>query len=60
MTRKGRVQTRDVLLDDVWGVESALITRTVDTHIKSLRSKLGKYGKLIETVRGIGYKFREV
>ena len=56
--RKGRVQTRDVLLDDVWGVEAALTTRTVDTHIKSLRKKMGRFAKLIETVRGIGYRFK--
>lgn len=59
MSRKGRVQSRDQLLDDVWGVSSDVTTRTVDTHIKSLRQKLGKTGKLIETVRGIGYRIKE-
>lgn len=56
MQRHGRVQTRDVLLSDVWGLDSDIYTRTVDTHIKRLRQKLGKSGKIIETVRGIGYK----
>jgi two-component system, OmpR family, phosphate regulon response regulator PhoB len=57
--RKGRVQSRDVLLDDVWGIAEDITTRTVDTHIKRLRQRLGKTGKLIETVRGLGYRFKE-
>lgn len=56
MQRKGRVQSRDQLLQDVWKLESDVTTRTVDTHIKRLRQKLGKKGKLIETVRGLGYR----
>ncbi|MDO8520000.1 MAG: response regulator transcription factor [Deltaproteobacteria bacterium] len=56
---KGRVATRDGLLDQVWGYEAALTTRTVDTHIKRLREKLGKAGDYIETIRGIGYRVRE-
>ncbi len=59
MTNKGRVATRDMLLDQVWGYEAALTTRTVDTHIKRLREKLGKAGDYIETIRGIGYRFKE-
>lgn len=59
MSNKGRVSTRDMLLDQVWGYEAALTTRTVDTHIKRLREKLGKAGDYIETIRGIGYRFRE-
>jgi DNA-binding response OmpR family regulator len=55
----GRVQSRERLLDDVWGISADVTTRTVDTHVKRLRQKLGKAGKLIETVRGIGYKFSE-
>ncbi|MDD3375353.1 MAG: response regulator transcription factor [Candidatus Omnitrophica bacterium] len=55
MSRKGRVQSRDQLLEDVWGLSSDVTTRTIDTHIKRLRQKLGKLGKLIETVRGYGY-----
>src|SRR3989338_3561897 len=59
MERQGRVQTREKLLTDVWAFSGALGTRTLDTHIKRLREKLGKEGKLIETVRGLGYRFRE-
>jgi DNA-binding response OmpR family regulator len=57
---KGRVATRDMLLDRVWGYDSELNTRTVDTHIKRLREKLGEAGKYIETFRGLGYRFVEV
>lgn len=51
-----RVFTRENLLDQVWGMEAALETRTVDMHIASLRGKLGDVGKFIQTVRGVGYK----
>lgn len=57
--RRGRVQERDRLLSDVWGYESMIDTRTVDTHVRRLREKLGKAGDTIETVRGFGYRFRE-
>ena len=53
----GRVQTRDYLLEQIWGYSSDVTTRTVDTHIKRLRSKMGSFGNLIETVRSIGYRF---
>ncbi|HEY2030466.1 MAG TPA: response regulator transcription factor [Myxococcales bacterium] len=56
MTRKGRLQTRETLLRDVWGVSSNLQTRTVDTHVKRLREKLGEGRDLLETVRGAGYR----
>jgi len=56
LERPGRVQTREVLLSDVWGIEAEITTRTVDTHIKRLREKLGTAGDIIETVRGVGYK----
>jgi DNA-binding response OmpR family regulator len=59
MQRRGRVQERDRLLNEVWGYESVIDTRTVDTHIRRLREKLGKAGDHIETVRGFGYRFRE-
>jgi two-component system, OmpR family, phosphate regulon response regulator PhoB len=59
MKRAGRVQSRDKLLDDVWDIASDVTTRTVDTHIKRLREKLGRAGDLIETVRGVGYRFSE-
>jgi two-component system phosphate regulon response regulator PhoB len=57
--RRGRVQTRDMLLSDVWGIDSDVTTRTVDTHIKRLREKLGECGKYIETIRGVGYRFMQ-
>ena len=56
-TRRGRVQTRDRLLADVWGYQADVTTRTVDTHIKRLREKLGDAGVYILTVRGVGYRF---
>jgi DNA-binding response OmpR family regulator len=59
MQRKGLVQSRQKLLDDVWDIASDVTTRTVDTHIKRIRQKLGKEGKRVETVRGIGYRFSE-
>ncbi len=59
LERRGRVQERDRLLNDVWGYESIIDTRTVDTHVRRLRDKLGKAGDAIETVRGYGYRFTE-
>lgn len=60
LERKGRVQTRDMLLADVWGIRADVTTRTVDTHVKRLREKLGMAGNYIETLRGVGYRFSEV
>ena len=57
LDRRGRVQSRDQLLSDVWGYSSEITTRTVDTHIKRLREKLGPMGDYIQTIRGVGYKF---
>ena len=57
--RCGRVQSRDVLLNDVWSISADVTTRTVDTHIKLLRQKLGKAGDIVETVRGIGYRIND-
>jgi two-component system, OmpR family, phosphate regulon response regulator PhoB len=59
LSRKGRVQTRDALLSDVWGIDADVTTRTVDTHVKRLREKLGDAGDYIETLRGVGYRFRD-
>jgi len=59
MERRGRVQTRDRLLTDVWGYEGDVDTRTVDTHVRRLRDKLGKAADYIETVRGVGYRFSD-
>lgn len=58
LERRGRVQTRPQLLETVWEAQPDIQTRTVDMHIQRLRSKLGEHGKLIETVRGFGYRFR--
>jgi two-component system phosphate regulon response regulator PhoB len=57
--RRGRVQSRDTLLNDVWGYESVIDTRTVDTHIRRLREKLGNSADCIETIRGFGYRVAE-
>lgn len=59
LERRGRLQSRDSLLNDVWNIDAEVTTRTVDTHVKRLRQKLGKMGKYIETVRGYGYRFSE-
>jgi two-component system phosphate regulon response regulator PhoB len=56
---RGRVRTREELLSDVWNASPELETRTVDTHVKRLRDKLGEAGFIIETVRGVGYRIRE-
>ena len=60
LTKADKVQTRDILLEKVWGYDNSVTTRTVDTHVKRLRSKLGKYGKNIETIRGVGYIFNKI
>jgi two-component system phosphate regulon response regulator PhoB len=57
--RAGRVQTRDALLRDVWEYDSLIDTRTVDTHMRRLREKLGPAAKCLDTVRGVGYRFVE-
>jgi two-component system phosphate regulon response regulator PhoB len=54
--RKGRVQSREQLLKDVWGYESDIDTRTVDTHMRRLRDKLGDASSFLDTVRGVGYR----
>jgi DNA-binding response OmpR family regulator len=57
--RRGRVQSRDQLLRDVWDYNSLIDTRTVDTHMRRLREKLGPAAKYLDTVRGVGYRFVE-
>jgi two-component system phosphate regulon response regulator PhoB len=57
--RAGRVQNRDLLLKNVWGYNYIGDTRTVDTHVTRLRTKLGDAGNLIKTVRGFGYKMED-
>ncbi len=59
MARAGRVQSREQLLEDVWEMSSEVETRTVDTHVKRLREKLGSGRDLLETVRGIGYRLMD-
>lgn len=56
--RRGRVQSRELLLDEVWGADTDVTARNVDTHVKRVREKLGPAGEYIETVRGVGYRFR--
>src|SRR6056300_924046 len=58
--RRGRVQSRDQLLSDVWGYSAEVTTRTVDTHIKRLGEKLVTMGKYVQTIRGVGYKFSRI
>ena len=58
MRNPEHVYTRENLLSEIWGIDYAGETRTVDVHIGTLRTKLGSYGKYIETVRGVGYRFR--
>jgi two-component system phosphate regulon response regulator PhoB len=57
--RRERVQTRSTLLGDVWELDPGVSSRTVDTHVKRLRDKLGSAGRFIQTVRGVGYRFSE-
>jgi len=59
VSRRGRIQTREHLLNKVWGYTYEGYARTVDTHIRRLREKLGSCGNYIETLRGVGYRFRE-
>lgn len=59
MERPGRVLTREQLVDRVWGSDIAVTLRTIDTHLKRLREKLGPAGELIDTIRGVGYRFAE-
>lgn len=58
LQRRGRVQSRERLLEDVWQMRSDVTSRTVDTHVRRLRSKLGAAADYIETIRGVGYRFR--
>jgi two-component system phosphate regulon response regulator PhoB len=60
LNNKGRVRSRDQLLDRVWGYQFEGYHRTVDTHIRRLRQKIGPYADDIETVRGVGYRFKDV
>lgn len=57
--RRDRVQSRGILLEDIWDLSPSSRTRTVDTHVRRLRHKLGATGQLIHTVRGVGYRFSD-
>lgn len=57
--RRGRVQSRERLLQDVWQYDAAIDTRTIDTHVRRLREKLGVAARYVDTVRGIGYRFAD-
>jgi DNA-binding response OmpR family regulator len=57
--RRGRVQSREALLRDVWEYDNLIDTRTVDTHMRRLREKLGDAARYLDTVRGVGYRFIE-
>lgn len=57
--RRGRVQTREQLIKDVWGYDSLVDTRTVDTHMRRLRQKIGSAARYLDTVRNVGYRFVE-
>jgi two-component system phosphate regulon response regulator PhoB len=59
LTRRGRVLSREALLDQVWGLQAEVETRTVDTMMKRLRDKLAAAGRYLETVRGVGYRFSD-
>ena len=59
LSRRGRVQSREQLLRDVWGITADITTRTVDTHVKRLRHKLGAASEYVETLRGVGYRFKD-
>jgi two-component system phosphate regulon response regulator PhoB len=58
LRNRGRVQTREILLDKVWGYTFEGYSRTIDTHVRRIRRKLAEYQDLIETVRGVGYRFK--
>jgi DNA-binding response OmpR family regulator len=58
-SRRGRVFTRDQILDFLWGTEKAVVDRTVDVHIRNLREKMGAAASLIKNIRGVGYKLEE-
>ncbi|MEE3326492.1 MAG: response regulator transcription factor [Myxococcota bacterium] len=59
MRRPGQVRTREQLIESVWGSDFSVSSRTVDTHLKRLREKIGPYAELIQTVRGVGYRFSD-
>lgn len=59
-SKPGKVFPRDKILDDVWGDDIFVIERTVDVHVRKIREKFGKYANLIETIKGVGYRFKDI
>jgi two-component system, OmpR family, alkaline phosphatase synthesis response regulator PhoP len=59
LANKGKVYSRNILLNNIWGDDVYVIDRTIDVHIRKIREKLGDYGEYIETIKGVGYRFRE-
>ena len=57
MTHPDQVMTRDVLMEEIWGIDFLGESRTLDMHIRALRKKLGEAGKHIKTIRNVGYRF---
>ena len=57
--KPGKVFQRDRILNDVWGEDIYVIERTVDVHVRKIREKLGNHAELIETIKGVGYRFKE-
>lgn len=58
--QQGKVINREVLLKEVWGEDIYVVERTVDVHVRKIREKLGDYANIIETVKGVGYRFKEI
>ncbi|MCX6149476.1 MAG: response regulator transcription factor [Ignavibacteriales bacterium] len=59
-THPGKVFSRDAILRDVWGTNVFVVERTIDVHIRKIREKFGKYSEMIETIKGVGYKFKSI
>ncbi len=56
----GKVFTREKILNDIWGTNIIVVERTIDVHVRKIREKLGKYSDLIETIKGVGYRFKNI
>lgn len=59
ISNRGRVYSREILLNQIWGENIYVVDRTVDVHVAKVREKLGEYSDFIETIKGLGYRFRE-
>jgi two component transcriptional regulator, winged helix family len=58
LSNRGKVFSREVLLDEIWGNDVYVVDRTIDVHVAKVREKLGRYANYIETIKGLGYRFR--